>query len=125
MFAIPLTRILTIGFLAHLLLFSFVSLTVGVEFTEDSGKLGKINVLQRGGNQWAIGHFMGKKSLQDTYRLSEQDLEESAIFPPRTMESVRATLSQEQQGALSPIQLQGAQRILRKILEQYFKMSQK
>ncbi|XP_056428904.1 bombesin-like [Hyla sarda] len=125
MSAVPLTRILPIGFLAHLLLFSFVSLTVCVEFTEETGKLGKINVLQRGGNQWAIGHFMGKKSLQDTYRLSEQDLEESAIFPPRSMESMRATLLQEQRRAQSPTELQGAQRILRKILEQYFKMSQK
>ncbi|XP_040269556.1 bombesin-like [Bufo bufo] len=124
MSAVPLTRILPIGFLAHLLLFSFVSLTICVEFTEETGKLGKINVLQRGGNQWAIGHFMGKKSLQDTYRLSEQDLEESAIFPPRTMDSMKAIL-QEQRRELSPIQLQGAQRILRKILEQYFKTSQK
>ncbi|XP_044139322.1 bombesin-like [Bufo gargarizans] len=124
MSAVPLTRILPIGFLTHLLLFSFVSLTICVEFTEETGKLGKINVLQRGGNQWAIGHFMGKKSLQDTYRLSEQDLEESAIFPPRTMDSMKAIL-QEQRRELSPIQLQGAQRILRKILEQYFKTSQK
>ncbi|XP_063786504.1 bombesin-like [Pseudophryne corroboree] len=125
MAAVPISRILPIGFLAHLLLFSFLSRSVCVAFTEDTGKLGKINVLQRGGNQWAIGHFMGKKSLEDTYRLSEQDLEESAIFPPRTMESRRATLLQEQHRALSPNQLQGAQRILRKILEQYFKMSQK
>ncbi|XP_075061347.1 neuromedin-B [Mixophyes fleayi] len=125
MSAVPLSRILPIGFLAHLLLFSLFSLSVCVEFTEETGKLGKINVLQRGGNQWAIGHFMGKKSLQDAYRLSEQDLEESAIFPPHNMESMRATLQQEQRRALSPNQLQGAQRILRKILEQYFKMSQK
>ncbi|KAM3927530.1 neuromedin-B [Leptodactylus fuscus] len=125
MSAVPLTRILPIGFLAHLLLFSFVSLTVCMDFTEETGKLGKVNVLRRGGNQWAIGHFMGKKSLEDTYRLSEQDLERSAIFPPRTVESMRATLLQEQRRALSPMQLQGAQRILRKILEQNFKMSEK
>ncbi|KAM9311830.1 bombesin-like [Gastrophryne carolinensis] len=125
MFAVPLPRILTIGFLANLLLFSFISLTVCVEFTEESGKLGKINLLQRGGNQWAIGHFMGKKSLQDTYRLGEQqDLEEADLFPPQSLESMRATLLQEQRRALAPSQVQGAQRILRKILEQYF-MSRK
>nr|CEH24663.3 ranatensin-HL precusor [Hylarana latouchii] len=125
MTAVPAIRILPIGFLANLLLFSFISLSVCVEFTEDTGKLGKINVLQRAGNQWAIGHFMGKKSLQDTYRLREQDMEEAAIFPPRSMENMRDTLLQEQRRALSPSQIQGAQRILKKILEQYFNMSRK
>ncbi|XP_040199040.1 bombesin-like [Rana temporaria] len=125
MTAVPAIRILPIGFLANLLLFSFISLSVCVEFTEETGKLGKINVLQRAGNQWAIGHFMGKKSLQDTYRLGEQDMEEAAIFPPRSMENMRATLLQEQRRSLSPSQMQGAQRILKKILEQYFNMSRK
>ncbi|XP_018423141.1 PREDICTED: bombesin-like [Nanorana parkeri] len=125
MSAVPVIRILPIGFLANLLLFSLISPSVCVEFTEETGKLGKINVLQRAGNQWAIGHFMGKKSLQDTYRLREQDMEGAAIFPPRSMESMRATLLQEQRRALSPSQMQGAQRILKKILEQYFNMSRK
>ncbi|XP_073480098.1 neuromedin-B [Lithobates pipiens] len=125
MTAVPAIRILPIGFLANLLLFSFISLSVCVEFTEETGKLGKINVLQRAGNQWAIGHFMGKKSLQDTYRLGQQDMEEADIFPPRSMENMRATLLQEQRRALSPSQMQGAQRILKKILEQYFNMSRK
>ncbi|XP_068128703.1 neuromedin-B isoform X2 [Hyperolius riggenbachi] len=124
MSAVPLSRILPIGFLANLLLFSFISLSVCVEFTEETGKLGKINVLQRGGNQWAIGHFMGKKSLQDTYRLTEQDLEEEAIFPPRSMDSLRASLLQEQRRALTPSQTQEAQ-ILRKILDHYFSRSRK
>ncbi|XP_068128702.1 neuromedin-B isoform X1 [Hyperolius riggenbachi] len=125
MSAVPLSRILPIGFLANLLLFSFISLSVCVEFTEETGKLGKINVLQRGGNQWAIGHFMGKKSLQDTYRLTEQDLEEEAIFPPRSMDSLRASLLQEQRRALTPSQTQEAQQILRKILDHYFSRSRK
>ncbi|KAG8576430.1 hypothetical protein GDO81_009857 [Engystomops pustulosus] len=125
MSAVTLSRILPIGFLAHLLLFSFVSFTVCVEFAEETGKLGKINLVQRGGNQWTIGHFMGKKSLEDSYRLSEQDLEESAFFPPRSIDNMRATLLQEQRRALSPIQAQGAQRILKRILEQYSKMSEK
>ncbi|KAM4747526.1 bombesin-like [Rhinophrynus dorsalis] len=126
MSAVPLTRILSLGFLAHLLLFSFIPHSVCIEFTGETGKLGKINLLQRGGNQWAIGHFMGKKSLQDTYRLSEQDLEESAIFPPRTIESMEVLL-QEQHRPLLPSQLQRAQfqRILRKIMGQYIKSSQK
>uniref|UniRef100_A0A8C5M9J8 Uncharacterized protein n=1 Tax=Leptobrachium leishanense TaxID=445787 RepID=A0A8C5M9J8_9ANUR len=121
MSAVALAKILPLGFLANLLLFSFMSLSVCVEFTEETGKLGKINLLQRGGSQWAIGHFMGKKSLQDTYSSNEQDLEESAIFPPRNIESMRSALLQEQRRAQSQSQLQGAQRILRKILEQYFK----
>nr|ACO51610.1 Bombesin precursor [Aquarana catesbeiana] len=125
MTAVPAIRILPIGFLANLLLFSFISLSVCVEFTEETGKLGKINVLQRAGNQWAIGHFMGKKSLQDTYRLGQQDMEEADIFPPRSMENMRATLLQEQRRALSPSRMQGAQRILKKILEKYFNMSRK
>ncbi|KAM5171483.1 neuromedin-B [Mantella aurantiaca] len=125
MTAVPAARVLPVAFLANLLLFSFFSLSVCVEFTEETGKLGKINVLQRAGNQWAIGHFMGKKSLQDTYRLREQDVEEAAIFPPRSMESLRSSLLQEQRRALSPSQMQGAQRILKKILEQYFNMSRK
>ncbi|XP_053320122.1 bombesin-like [Spea bombifrons] len=124
MSAIPLSRVLSLGFLAHLLLFSFISLSVCVEFTEETGKLGKVNMVQRGGNQWAIGHFMGKKSLQDTYRLSEQDLEESGIFPPSNMESMRTALLQEQRRGLSALQQQ-EQWILRKILEQYIKTFQK
>ncbi|CAH2273189.1 Bombesin precursor [Pelobates cultripes] len=122
---LPLTRILPPSFLAHLLLFSLISLSVCVEFTEETGKLGKINLLQRGGNQWAIGHFMGKKSLQDSYSFSDQGLEESAIFPPRNVDSMRTALLQEQRRAQSSSQLQGPQRILRKILEQYFKNYQK
>lgn len=55
MSAVPVIRILPIGFLANLLLFSLISPSVCVEFTEETGKLGKINVLQRAGNQWAIG----------------------------------------------------------------------
>ncbi|KAM8974046.1 neuromedin-B [Pelodytes ibericus] len=125
MSAVPITRILPLGFLAHLLLFSLMSFSVCVEFTEDTGKLGKINLLQRGGNQWAIGHFMGKKSLQDTYSVSAQDLEESVVYPPSKLENLRTALLQEQRRALSPSQLPGAQRILRKILEQYFRNSQK
>nr|AXC59784.1 bombesin-like protein precursor [Pelophylax lessonae] len=88
MTAVPAIRILPIGFLAILLLFSFISRSVCVEFTEDAGKLDKVNVLRNLGKQWATGHFMGKRIPQD----NEQDMEEATMYPSRSMES---TLLQE------------------------------
>ncbi|CAI9580630.1 unnamed protein product [Staurois parvus] len=67
MTAVPAIRILPIGFLANLLLFSFISLSVCVEYTEETGKLGKINVLQRAGNQWAIGEWNLNNRHMQTY----------------------------------------------------------
>nr|ABI24025.1 odorranain-BLP-4 [Odorrana grahami] len=71
MTAVPAIRILPIGFLAILLLFSVISRSVCVEFMEDAGKLDKIDAFRRAAQReyraphWAIGHFMGKKSLQE------------------------------------------------------------
>ncbi|KAM4675612.1 bombesin-like [Discoglossus pictus] len=113
MSAIPLTKILPLGLLLHLLLFSFISLSNCVQFAEDNQ--GRISLRQSLGKQWAVGHFMGKKSLQD------EDLEDSASFPQRSIESLRTAMLQEQRRAPSVRELQGAQRVLRKILEQYLK----
>nr|VDD66064.1 ranatensin-HLa [Hylarana latouchii] len=71
MTAVPAIRILPIGFLGILLLFSIISRSVCVDFTEDAGKLDKIDAFRREAQngdrapQWAVGHFMGKKSLQE------------------------------------------------------------
>uniref|UniRef100_P08947 [Phe8]-phyllolitorin n=1 Tax=Phyllomedusa sauvagei TaxID=8395 RepID=LITP_PHYSA len=79
MSAVPFTRVLLIsGFLAHLLLSTFVTLTVCKEVTEESDDLSKRNVLQR--QLWAVGSFMGKKSLENTNRRSDEDMEISALF---------------------------------------------
>nr|ABI24022.1 odorranain-BLP-5 [Odorrana grahami]ABI24028.1 odorranain-BLP-5 [Odorrana grahami]ABI24030.1 odorranain-BLP-5 [Odorrana grahami]ABI24031.1 odorranain-BLP-5 [Odorrana grahami] len=71
MTAVPAIRILPVGFLGILLLFSVISRSVCVEFMEDAGKLDKIDAFRREAQntyrapQWAVGHLMGKKSLQE------------------------------------------------------------
>ncbi|KAE8617059.1 hypothetical protein XENTR_v10008971 [Xenopus tropicalis] len=124
MSAVPLTRMLPLGFLAHLLLFSFIPLSFCMDFSEDTGKLDKFSLLHRRGNQWAIGHFMGKKSLRDTYNLGKQDME-SEDFHPKTMESMRGTFFREPLRSLLPSQREEAQQLLKKIMDHYIKTSQK
>nr|ATP61826.1 bombesin precursor [Pelophylax lessonae] len=80
MTAVPAIRILPIGFLAILLLFSFISHSVCVEFAEDAGELDKIDAFRRQIPQWAVGHFMGKRSLQD-------DMEEATTYTSRYVKS--------------------------------------
>nr|AFK29910.1 preproalytesin-MA [Alytes maurus] len=118
MSAIPLTKILPLGFLLHLLLFSFISFSNCMEFVADTSNQDRINLQGRLGTQWAVGHLMGKKSLQDL------DLEEPANFAQRNIESLRNAILQEPRRAPSVRELQGAQRVLRKILEQYLKNTQ-
>ncbi|OCT89362.1 hypothetical protein XELAEV_18017982mg [Xenopus laevis] len=122
MSAVPLTRMLTLGFLAHLLLFSFIPLSFSMEFDEDTGKEEYYNSLNKRGNQWAIGHLMGKKSLQDTYNSGEQD-KESEDFRLRTMENMRGTYLREPLRPLLPSQQE--EWILKKIMDHYLKTSQK
>ncbi|XP_075432190.1 neuromedin-B isoform X2 [Ascaphus truei] len=95
------------------------------EFSEEASKQGKFNVLPRGGHQWAVGHFMGKKSLQESPRQSETELLSSVLFPPRSAEDVWGQFLQELRRASSLSQMDESQRVLRKILEQYIKSSRK
>nr|AAC59784.1 Phe-13 bombesin preprohormone [Bombina orientalis]prf//2211320A bombesin [Bombina orientalis] len=118
MSAIPLNRILPLGFLFHLLIFSFISLSSCMEFVEDPNNQGRLSLQQRLGNQWAVGHFMGKKSLQDT------DFEEMESFAKRNVENMRAALLQEQNRAESERELRNVQLAVRNILEQYLKKMQ-
>ncbi|XP_053575843.1 bombesin [Bombina bombina] len=106
MSAIPLNRILPLGFL---LIFSFISLSSCMEFVEDPNNQGGLNLQQRLGNQWAVGHLMGKKSLQDT------DFEEMESFAKRNVENMKAESERE---------LRHAQLVVRNILEQYLKNMQ-
>ncbi|NP_001079342.1 neuromedin-B precursor [Xenopus laevis] len=120
MSAVPLTRMLPLRFLTHLLLLSFIPLYFCMEFSEDARNIEKI----RRGNQWAIGHFMGKKSLQDTYNPSEQDMD-SEDFRPRIIEMIRGTFRQEPIRALSPRKQDEIQWMLKKIMDDYIKTTQK
>ncbi|XP_062926181.1 neuromedin-B-like [Mobula hypostoma] len=54
-----------LGFLAYLVVFSYLSVSsaVSLDLTE-ANNVSKIKVNPRG-NLWATGHFMGKKSLSD------------------------------------------------------------
>nr|XP_055058746.1 bombesin-like [Misgurnus anguillicaudatus] len=63
------------GFFTYLVMFSFyVSITssVSLDLTELRNKVAKIKVNPRG-NLWATGHFMGKKSVEDTEQLPTQE----------------------------------------------------
>ncbi|XP_065123882.1 neuromedin Bb [Paramisgurnus dabryanus] len=63
------------GFFTYLVMFSFyVSITssVSLDLTELRNKVAKIKVNPRG-NLWATGHFMGKKSIEDTEQLPTQE----------------------------------------------------
>nr|P08950.1 RecName: Full=Ranatensin; Flags: Precursor [Lithobates pipiens]AAA49533.1 ranatensin precursor [Lithobates pipiens] len=80
MTTIPAIGILPIDFLTILLLFSFISHSVCVEFAEDAGELDKSNAFRRQVPQWAVGHFMGKRSLSD-------DTEQATMYSSRFVES--------------------------------------
>nr|CCG89209.1 F13-bombesin-like precusor [Bombina variegata] len=112
MSAIPLNRILPLGFL---LIFSSLSLSSCMEFVEDPNNQGGLNLQDSFGNQWARGHFMGKKSLQDT------DFEEMESFDKRNVENMRAALLQEQNRAESERELRHAQLVVRNLIEEYLK----
>nr|AAM10624.1 proline rich bombesin-related protein precursor [Bombina maxima] len=120
MSAIPLNRILPLGFLFCLLLSSFISLSSCMEFVEDANNQGRISLQKKPPRppQWAVGHFMGKKSLQD------MDFEEMGSFAKRSVEKIRAALLQEQQGAGSERELRHAQLVAREILAQYLENMQ-
>ncbi|XP_067829325.1 neuromedin Ba [Heptranchias perlo] len=66
MAAYPSHRIGHLGFLAYLVVVSYLSVTasVSLDLSEPRNKVSKIKVSPRG-NLWATGHFMGKKSLLD------------------------------------------------------------
>ncbi|KAG8440174.1 hypothetical protein GDO86_006105 [Hymenochirus boettgeri] len=124
MSAVPLTRMMMLGFLAHLLLFSFLPLSVCMELSEDAENLKPFNSPEKRFQQWATGPFMGKRSLQDMYNLIEQDIE-SDLMPPKTMERMKDTYLREQHRTLSPSQQQSAQWILKKMMEHYLKAYKK
>ncbi|XP_010730726.2 neuromedin Bb [Larimichthys crocea] len=65
-----LNNVCQCGLFTYLVFFSFISFTAAVSFdlTELRNKVAKIKVNPRG-NLWATGHFMGKKSVMDTFLL--------------------------------------------------------
>ncbi|XP_019388756.1 PREDICTED: neuromedin-B isoform X1 [Crocodylus porosus] len=93
MSAVPASRLLQMGVLGYLLLFSFISFTssVRVDFTEHWNKAAKIKVNPRG-NLWATGHFMGKKSISGPSHLESPEDAAISSVPMAFSPSLRAIL---------------------------------
>ncbi|KAG9273294.1 bombesin [Astyanax mexicanus] len=81
-----LNRICKIGLLfVSLVMLSYFpkSASVSLDLTELRNKISKIKVNPRG-NLWATGHFMGRKSIPDSYvESSELKLEQRAMQVPQ------------------------------------------
>ncbi|KAI7789305.1 neuromedin Bb [Triplophysa rosa] len=78
------------GFFTYLVMFSFyvsVTSSVSLDLTELRNKVAKIKVNPRG-NLWATGHFMGKKSVEDTQLLPIEDA--------AAMKAIEAALNPQQ-----------------------------
>ncbi|XP_028307312.1 neuromedin Ba [Gouania willdenowi] len=94
------------GILFSFILFSYIAMATSIAFdlTELRNRVSKLKVNPRG-NLWATGHFMGKKSVDDSFLESSFDNMKSpsevrAVQPPHGVEDLLIQLQESGQQTL-------------------------